>query len=173
MRGRLLVPALCACAAAASSGCADQPLPGTILGTYRVEAHKKSDTCGAGAQAVDPWIFSVELSRAVSTLYWSTLDGRPPMSGPLDPQGAVSLEATVTANVDGTDAGLGPCTMQRTDVIDVTLGAGVPPGSFTASFSYALAPVMGATCDDQLTASGGGYDALPCKLAYDATASRQ
>jgi hypothetical protein len=155
------------------AACADKAMPGEELGTYKVVATKKVDTCGPGVGAIDPWIFTIQLSRQVSTLYWSTMDGSPLLSGPLDSRSEATLTTTVTANVDGTDAALGPCTMQRSDQIVVALGSGVPPGSFAATLTYTIAPVTGSTCDDQLTTSGGSYAALPCTLSYDATASRQ
>ena len=173
MRPRILFVAAVAGSTLAMTGCADQPMPGTMLGTFKVDANVKSNTCGAGLGAADPWVFSVQLSRLATTLYWGTMDGRPLLSGALDAQARATLRTTVTANVDGTDAALGPCTMQRTDEIDVALGSGAQPGSFTASFTYAIAPQEGAMCGDQLAASGGMYDALPCTLAYDASASRQ
>ena len=172
-RGSIAVAVSVAVGVGLVAACSDKAMPGTDLGTFRVVANKKVDTCGAGVGAADPWIFTVQLSREVSTLYWSTMDGQPLLSAPLDAHSDATLTTTVTANVDGTDAALGPCTMQRSDQIVVALGSGFPPGSFAATLTYAIAPVTGSTCDDQLTTSGGTYDALPCTLSYDASASRQ
>jgi len=164
----------CACVLAGlATGCADTPLPGTMLGTYRVTASLQANACGTGVAPPNPWNFDVQLSEQGSTLYWSWMDGTPPLSNALD-QRSTSLTTTQTANVDGTaDGGLGPCTMQRADGVDLTLAAGSPPGSFQASIAYAFSVASGANCADQLSASGGSYDALPCSLSYTATGARQ
>ncbi len=154
-------------------GCSDSPLPGTLLGTYRVEGTLQANTCGAGLGAPNPWTFDVLLSQKGTTLYWSWLDGRAPLSNTLDGN-ATNLTVTSTANVDGTvDGGLGPCTMQRTDSIGVALAAGSPPRGFAGTIEYAFSVAAGADCSDQLGASGGSYGALPCSTRYTTTASRQ
>jgi hypothetical protein len=153
--------------------CSSTPLPGTQLGTYRVDAALKTNTCGAGLAAPNPWTFDVQLSQQGSTLYWSWLDGNAPLKNTLSGN-AVSLTNSRTSNVDSNgDGGAGPCTMQRADTVQVTLAAGSPPASFQASIQYAFSASSGADCSDQLSASGGTYDVLPCSVSYTATAARQ
>jgi hypothetical protein len=158
-----VVPALAAC-----SG---NPLPGTMLGTYEVVAESQTNTCGL--EAPNPWTFDVQLSEDGTTLYWSFMDGTPPLFSPLTGQSA-TLTATIQNNVDGTaDGGLGPCTMERDDSLPITLGSGSPPPAFTGSIHYNFSVPAGAVCTDQLTASGGQYETLPCSITYSMTASRQ
>ncbi|HEX3770391.1 MAG TPA: hypothetical protein VHV30_05985 [Polyangiaceae bacterium] len=144
-------------------------LPGTTLGTFKVTAQVDTNTCGLGAP--NPWTFDVELSQDGSTLYWSWLDGSPLLSGPIASSAATLTEMT-QANVDGTDAGLGPCTMDRNDTLHVTLGSGTSPTTFIASIGYAISAVAGANCSDQLAAAGGQYNAIPCTMTYSATATK-
>ena len=168
---RPLRPALLICVLVAGCG---NPLPGTLLGTYQVTATVGDNTCGLGAPSVRQ--FDVELSETTTataqTLYWSWLDHTPIASGPL-----ATLQATLTSsqsgNVDGTDAGPGPCTMDRADSLVVTLGAGTPPGSFGGTMSYAFSAASGADCSDQLSAAGGAYAALPCTVTYALAATRR
>jgi hypothetical protein len=153
-------------------GCSDSPLPGTLLGTYAVVGQSQTNTCGLGAP--DPWKFDVQLSKDGMILYWSWLDGSPPASSPLSAELQATLTASQTGNVDGTgDGGVGPCTMARSDTIGLTLGDESPPNGFTGTLSYVFSVLSGSNCADQLTSSGGQYDALPCTIAYSITASRQ
>ena len=165
VRATLLVAA-----ALALVGCNPDPLPGTALGTYHVVAQSQTNTCGLGAP--DPWTFDVQLSQQGSTLYWSFMDGSPLLSGTLDAQAQTTISDTTQANVDGSEAGLGPCTMQRADQLQLALAPGTPPVSFTGSFDYGFTVPAGSDCSDQLAASGGQYEALPCSVTYTVTGSR-
>ena len=163
-----------------AAGCGN-PLPGTVLGTYQVTAMAAANSCGSGLGAPSAYQFDVQLSETAtdSTLYWSWLDLTPIASGSLAPVSSTdsALQATLTdsqsSNVDATDAGAGPCTMDRDDTLVVTLGAGTPPGSFSGTLSYAFTAESGSDCSDQLTTEGGQYDTLPCTVAYTLTAARQ
>jgi hypothetical protein len=149
--------------------CSATPLPGTQLGTFKVTAKSKANTCGLGAP--DPWTFDAQLSRSGSTLYWSWMDGSPLLSGTVDGKSHAALTSSQTGNVDATDAGLGPCTMQRQDDLEVDLpSAG---GSFTGTLDYSFSAAAGADCSDQLAASGGQFEALPCAVSYTMTGAPQ
>jgi hypothetical protein len=164
----------CALGVALLGSCSDTALPGTLLGTYRVVGTLQTDTCGAGVAAPNPWTFDIQLSRRGTTLYWSWMDSRQPLSNTLDDALSTQLTTTQTANVDGSaDGGLGPCTMQRADTVKLTLAAGGSPANFRGTIDYAFSVASGASCGDQLSASGGMYDTLPCALSYTATGSRQ
>jgi hypothetical protein len=152
--------------------CSGNPLPGSPLGTYKVVAKQTANTCGLGAP--DPWIFSVQLSRKDSTLYWSWMDGSPMMSGPLDAQAQATLRTSRTGNVDGSDAGaLGPCTLKREDDLEILLGQGDPPSAFSGTVGYSFSVPSGSDCRDQLSSAGGPYQALPCTVSYRATATQR
>jgi hypothetical protein len=173
MRARMLNAAVYPALALLLVACNDQPLPGEMLGTYKVSAESQTNTCGSGLQAPSPWTFSVQLSESGTTLYWSWMDGSPPLSSPLGANAHASLTTTLSGNVDGTaDGGFGPCTMERADDVELTLGPGSPPASFSATITYSFDTQQGSSCSDQLSSSGGMYDTLPCKLAYSATGSR-
>lgn len=160
--------AVVACLLAAA--CSDSPMPGRVLGTYTVTGQSKSNTCGLGAP--DPWKFTVQLSLNGSTLYWSWLDGSPLLSGTTSSSGQVSIKNSQQVNADSTDAGLGPCTLQRNDDLEITLGTGSTPTTFSGTVGYAYTPATGASCGDVLSASGGQFSTLPCAVSYSVTASR-
>jgi hypothetical protein len=147
--------------------CASTALPGTPLGTFKVTAQSQTNTCGLGAP--DPWTFDVELSQSGSTLYWSWMDGSPPLSGPVNASSQASITDSASGNVDGTDAALGPCTMQRYGDLELDLAS----SSFTGTIAYTFSIASGADCSDQLVAAGGQYDTLPCSLTYTVSASKQ
>jgi hypothetical protein len=155
------------------AGCNDKPLPGTMYGRYKVTGTTTVDTCGPGLGAPDPWVFDAELSQEGATIFWSWMDGSSPLSGPLLSSTHAKITTNVAANVDPSEAGLGPCTLSRADAIELTLTSGSPPPSFTGTISYAFAPQTGSTCSDQLTSGGGLYAALPCSVSYSVTAARQ
>ncbi len=163
-----------ACAAAAACllamACSDSPMPGRVLGTYAVTGRSKSNTCGLGAP--DPWKFTVQLSMNGSTLYWSWLDGTPLLSAPASSSGRVSLRNSQQVNADSTDAGLGPCTLQRDDDLEITLATGSARATFSGTIGYTYTPATNATCTDVLGSSGGSFAALPCAVSYLVTASR-
>jgi hypothetical protein len=152
-------------------GCDITPqMPGTMLGTYKVTAQSETNTCGISAP--NPWTFDVRLSKDGTKIYWDWMDGSPYLSGPLTSSQA-TLTSSVLEDVDGTDAGPGPCNMSRADTITVTLPSGSSPGSFTGTIAYAFAASTGANCSDQLTSGGGAYSELPCSITYATSAARQ
>ncbi len=152
-------------------GCNDSSMPGKVLGMYKVVGQSTSNTCGLGAPS--PWTFDVQLSQQGTTLYWSWLDGSPLLSGPLGSGSAASLKSSGTLNADSTDAGLGPCNLERDADLEVALASGSPPPSFGGTIGYAFQASGGSDCRDQLTASGGMFDALPCAVSYTVSATRQ
>jgi hypothetical protein len=168
----VLLAALALTAGASAPACSETPLPGTMYGMYKVTAELQTNSCGANVDAPDPWVFDAQLSHDGTTIYWSWMDGNAPLSGILSASTA-SITASTTANVDGTDAGIGPCTMSRADTVDLSLASGSPPPSFTGSISYTFTVPSGSTCTDQLSANGGQYDTLPCTISYTTSAAIQ
>lgn len=164
--GLALGATLCVCAGA----CHETALPGTLLGTYTVDAQSQTNSCDL--LAPNPWQFEIQMSEDGALLYWSWMDGTPPISAPISGT-AVTLLAGDVLNVDGADGGLGPCTMQRDDTLQVTLGSGSPPTTFSGSITYAFSVVAGSNCTDQLASVGGQYATLPCTVTYTASGTRQ
>jgi hypothetical protein len=159
--------AFCLVTALAFVACASTALPGTQLGTFKVTAQSQTNTCGLGAP--NPWTFDVQLSQSGTTLYWSWMDGSPLLSGPVNASSHATITDSEAGNVDGTDASLGPCTLQRADDLELDLAA----GSFTGTVGYSFTVATGATCSDQLASYGGQFEALPCTVTYTVTASKQ
>jgi hypothetical protein len=166
--GAPLVGLALACGVAA---CNQNPLPGTMLGTYAVTAQSQTNSCGIAAP--NPWTFDVQMSQSGTTLYWSFMDGSAPLSTSMTGTSATLVDQ-VEANVDGTaDGGLGPCTMLRADTLQVDLDTSSPPSSFSGTINYSFSIAEGADCSDQFLAAGGQYQTLPCTIAYTMTATRQ
>jgi hypothetical protein len=170
VRGLARAIALLTAALGVSAVVASCRIPGTTLGTYDVKGTLAVDTCGA---APNPWAFSIMLSEEAATLYWNWEDASPMLSGPITGADHVTLTGYQVDNVDSTDAGMGPCDLQRNDDLIITLGAGSPPGSFLGTITYTFSPQEGANCQDQLPASGGTYDRLPCAFSYTLAGTHQ
>jgi hypothetical protein len=151
-------------------------LPGTSLGTYNVTGMLGINTCGAGLGAPSPWTFTTQMSEDGTTLYWETSEGTE-LSGTMASATEVSISSILTANVDTTEAGAGPCDLQNTTVLDLALAAGASPSSFTGTITYTFAAATGVSssvnCTDQLSASGGPYDTLPCTASYSLAGTQQ
>ena len=168
-------PQALACALGlAAVGCSDSPLPGTMLGTYSVVGTLTANTCGAGLGAPTPRTFRAQMSEDGTSLYWSWMDGSPSVYGVMTSSTSATITGGDSANVDGaSDGGAGPCSMSRVDTLQIELGSGSPPPTFTGSLVYAFSADPGSVCSDQLSASGGMYDALPCTTTYTLSGARQ
>jgi hypothetical protein len=68
---------------------------------------------------------------------------------------------------------MGPCDLERNDDLELTIGGGSPAVSIGGTITYTFSPQVGANCSDQLVASGGMYDTLPCKISYTIAGSRE
>jgi hypothetical protein len=156
---------------AACSG-KDPYSPGTKLGTFHVTAKLTQTTCGA---TPDPWEFDVRLNHDGSTLYW--IQGGAPVEGRVDTAAKAQLKSETTHSVRAADprTKMAACSIARADILDVVLSSAdtkptTDPGT-TASFAgglvYSFTPTEGSDCVDQLTSTGGGFDALPCEVRYD------
>jgi hypothetical protein len=102
-------------------------LPGTTLGTYKVTGTLTGNMCGEGIDAPDPWQFDVQLSETASTMYLNWMDASPLLSGPRTSPTEATLSGYQVANVDATGATMGPCDLQRSDLVKIVLGVDTPP----------------------------------------------
>jgi hypothetical protein len=176
--GKQVIAMACSMAGLAiACGPTASTLPGTALGTYNVSGSLQSNSCGGGLGAPNPWNFTAQMSQDGTTLYWEPSGGTQ-IYGAMSSSTKVDITSTQTANVDATEGGAeGPCDLQSTTAVDLTLSASSPPAAFTGTITYTFAASTGVSsttdCTDQLTASGGTYDTLPCTLSYTVTGSRQ
>lgn len=151
-----------------AASCADPaPMPGTPLGTYRMEAFIESNSCGNALGASNPLILFVDLSRENDQLHWR--QNGMMMSGKLDSEARTSIVSTQSGPVGQAGAG-GGCSMARTDTLAVKLGSEAPP-VLTGSLTFAFEGDT-SSCADQLVVNGGFYDALPCQIAYKLAAEQ-
>lgn len=172
---RHLVSAALALGLVAACSGKDPYSPGTQLGTFHVTAKLTHTSCG---ETPNPWNFDIRLNHDGSTLYWVQTDA-PPIEGRVDSTARTQLQAEVVEEVRAADPRMKRegCAIARTDVLALTLvGPDAQPTSdpsLTTSFSgglvYTFAPTTGSDCADQVTMSGGGFDALPCEIRYDLT----
>jgi hypothetical protein len=170
MRTRLLAPAATALLLAACLGTKDPYNPGTPLGTYAVSGAIMTNACGDGLGAMGTWTFDVKLSQDGTTLYW--VQGGLPVSGTLDAQGHTTMSSTSSQMIHDANprAGVGACTIDRTDALDLTLSKDTT--TFTGTLAYTFGPSDGSDCADQLSAAGGPYAAFPCNVQYALTGTR-
>jgi hypothetical protein len=157
-------------AALAMGACTDTSMPGTELGTFKVEATPTSNTCGAAMAAPSTWSFDVDLSRDSDLLYWRQNDKL--ASGPIGTDNTAKIESEVTSVVVAASPGVAECRMTRVDTVTVTLPASGDVTSVSGTIAFAISAVAGSDCASQLAASGGTYDAIPCTTDLTFTASR-
>lgn len=147
-----------------ASGCfgKDPYNPGTPLGTFRVLGTIVSNSC---AEAPNPWEFEVKLSRDDTKLYW--LSGGLPAEGAIDSSSHAVLtsEDTRTLRAEDPKTKAPACILMRKDTLDTVLSK-PPVSTFIGNLTYRFEVADGADCSDQLVASGGGFEALPCQVTY-------
>jgi hypothetical protein len=167
--------ALCALGAVSCTG-KDPYNPGEPVGQFRVTATLTKSTCG---QTPNPWAFDVKLRHEGTSLYW--VQGDAPVKGKVDSGARATLETTDTRTLREADLKnqVAACVVSRKDTLQVALMAGTLPATdvvstnaFTGSLSYHFEPIAGADCSDQLLSTNGDYEALPCDVTYDLSASR-
>ncbi len=160
----LVVPALlCACTGK------DPYNPGTSLGTFTVEAQRKTATCGELESPPDPWRFEVRLAQDGRTLYW--LQGGLPVSGTLDDAQRTQMKSSDTKTVREANRGQAACGVRREDQLDAALTAKegangkLEVSSFVGTLRYRFVPTEGSDCQDVVAL--GGYAELPCEVALE------
>lgn len=152
----------------------DPTNPGTQLGTFHVSAALQRSTCGA---TPNPWEFDVRLNHDGTVLYW--IQGAAPTAGDVDKTATTKLKTEAVYEVRAADAKKkkAVCALSRQDSVTMTLAAAdntpaVDPSnttSFTGELVYSFTPTEGSDCSDQVVGSGGGFEALPCEVAYAIT----
>jgi hypothetical protein len=155
-----------------SCGGKDPYNPGTPLGTFHVSGKLTRTSCGT---VPDPWEFDVRLNHDGTTLYW--IQGGAPVEGRVDSSARTDLRAETIHDVRPANvkAKLAACSLTRADVVTMTLSAADTKPTrdpslatgFTGVLTYSFRPTEGSDCEDQLAASGGGFETLPCEVAYD------
>lgn len=130
--------------------------------------------------AENPWTFQLQFSQSGSTLSltWDNVEDSA-LTAPYS--GGASTSTSTASALDGAsatfiaDSVASPdvtCNLQRNDTIVVNFGdSGAPPSTLTGTVTFVYSAVSGYTCADQLSASGGSYDTLPCTLSYTMTGS--
>src|SRR5262249_23665202 len=108
-----------------------------------------------------------KLSRDATSLYW--IQGDIPVSGILDGRShdhaAMRSTSSETIRPPSPKGNVPGCTIVRADALDATLG-GDPVTTFSGSLAYTFSATADSDCTDQLAASGGGYETLPCTVNY-------
>jgi len=151
---------------AACTGDRDLREPGEKLGTFIVQGKLVSTTCGKA----DPSLrYEVRLSREADRLYW--VQGATPISGTIDAESRVRLEARAQSKVVAADEVTGSpgCTMERVDTLAAKL-EGEPIRGFSGAVVYRFDVVAG-DCVSELASQGGDYAALPCTMTYEVAAA--
>jgi hypothetical protein len=146
--------------------------PGDPIGAFHVTGALMTTSCGA---TPNPWEFDVKLRHDATTLYW--VQGGAPIQGTVDATAHATLTSQTTSTLRDADAQkrIAACVVTRTDSLDLALDVGgvaatstniAEATAFTATLRYHFEPSSDSYCADQVTASGGDFDALPCEVAY-------
>lgn len=144
--------------------------PGSSLGTFAVTGTLKTQTCGAGVTADNPWTFKLRLSRSANLLYWLQ-DSAPAISGTIDGQGNALVTSSSIYDLQAADGGTPYCGVVRDDKFTAALGNGpAAVSSFNGTLAYHYDVVQGADCTGLLPAAG--FSTMPCDVAYEIAATR-
>jgi hypothetical protein len=157
-------------AAIALAACTDTAMPGTPLGTFKMNATPTSNTCGAAMAAPSTWTFDFELSKDADLVYWRQ-NGKL-VSGAIGANRTAKIETEVTSVVVASGPGVVGCVMKRADTVTVTLPSDADVTSVSGTISMAVSMVEGSDCQTQLVVYGGTYDAIPCTVELSYTAAR-
>ena len=169
-------------AAVLSAGCSDflgdkgdAHQPGTVLGTFHVNATVGSSTCGQGALGADSsWEFDVKLARDDGALYWN--NGAEIITGELAADRTTfSFTSAVVVDMRTEETlGMPPCSVRRDDNATGTLdSASEPVHAFTGSLGYAFAATIDSECSDLVPPSEtAAFATLPCAMSYSIEAER-
>jgi hypothetical protein len=147
-------------------------VPGEELGTYGVVGQLTSSSCGENALgAVDPWQFEVRLSRADRELFW--LNGREAIAGRLETDGvSFGFETRVEVEALPAERGQKACVVSRSDRAHGVLSASSGDVlAFTGALEFSYTAVDGFDCSP-LVGVSGGFEKLPCSMAYGLEAMR-
>lgn len=146
-----------------------------MIGTFQMEGHKQTATCGDSKTATDLWLFKVRFSRDLSTLYW--LQNRAPVKGTIGSDRKVRLEAKDTIQVRAATRTTAACFVTRTDVLEATLGPDEPLGdgggggfsSLSGTLSYGFGAAEGSNCEGLVDPA---VSVLPCETVYAVNATK-
>jgi len=158
--------------AGCGDGSVDPHHPGADLGAFRVEATRKTNTCGDSALGGAPatWSFELRLRRGDGVMYWD--NGVEVIPGGLGADGqSFSFDTGIIVDMRAQGgAGLPPCSVARRDRASGTLDA--EDDAFTGSLAYDFAPTQGSDCADLVTGEMPSFAALPCSMSYELDATR-
>ncbi len=177
----------------------DSPDPlGEPYGDYTIEGHLVENECGEGVPALDPIAFDVELRHLDHTAVWRQA-GAPLVYGTVSPTGTWEVQQSVVQDVYDPDpiTGTAGCALTQTETIRLE-GAPLPidappaqdaaaadagdpidagatqgsPGEMNGTLEIVFVPTAGSDCSPSVSAFGGPFTALPCRVRYDLTAQR-
>jgi hypothetical protein len=142
--------------------------PGESLGTFAVDAHRLTATCGEAQTPPDPWRFDVKLSQEGRTLYW--VQNRVPVSGTLDGANHAQMKTSDTRVLREPTKTQAECVVRRDDQLDAQLDAKSAVATkldvkrFSGTLRYLFTPETGSDCLDQISAAT--FDTLPCEMSF-------
>lgn len=139
--------------------------------TFSAEGVLESNSCGDGALNVEETVaLTIELTIEGHDVLFS--DGELEAEGVLEDDD-VSFEAEQTTTVDLREAGstLPACSVLRTDTISGALDSASSTSAFDATWRIRYEATDGSDCSDLLEGDSLVFEALPCSVRYDVTAS--
>jgi hypothetical protein len=144
--------------------------PGESLGTFAVDAHRLTATCGEAQTPPDPWRFEVKLSQEGRTLFW--VQNRVPVSGTLDGTNHAQMKTSDTRVLREPTKTQPECVVRRDDQLDAQLDATSSEATatkldvkrFSGTLRYLFTPETGSDCLDQI--SPATFETLPCEVSF-------
>ena len=169
-------------------GCPPTAEPGEPIGIFSVEGRLQENACGSSAlPAQDPLRFQAELRATDRIAYWKM--GRQYIAGSREGRSfALMTSRSVTLIPPDRAQAITGCAVRQDETIRAELrdalgdgGVATGPDAGDADFSYGsfggtntieFVPVPGSDCRAALSANGGPWLALPCRVRYDLVGAR-
>lgn len=159
-----------------------QPLPGEVVGTYKVTMELEENSCGnAAVYPLDGNKYSVELREDDKHAYWR-IPGQTPIEGSYDEPSFEFEYGSVVATAMA-DGGTRGCRLVQTELLtgrvalsdagvqDVDLDAGESADDdrtgvmLVGQHELNISPEPGGDCSEALPPKGA-FEKLPCRLRY-------
>ena len=165
MRHVLLVMALVCC------GCSAEELPGEVVGEFEAEGFLTEQSCGDAVGASDPidLDFTLSVDEDQTGRAYIEVEGGVFTGTVIDDEYVFRVTQTWTV-IEPSSLETG-CYVTQEDVLSIVLDSGEDGGLRTASGlqTSEYEPITGSDCVSALSASGGLFLTLPCRVEYVVT----
>lgn len=173
-----------------AAGClpgGDEDLPGEVIGEFEVQGLMVLQSCGAAVPAPDPLDLEFELRLEDNTRAFYRLSGGNTFAGTVS-EDEYTFQASQTFTVIEPDARIGyaGCTVTQRDTFTFLLETSTEEDSsvdkqgedtdldtrlmtLVGTQATDIEPLQGSDCRPAVTAFGGNFQSLPCRIEYALT----